>query len=192
MPTVTIGSDDYEVYVTVSTANIYLAGDSLRYPTWSVTSSDDKARAIISATRYIDRQRWQGSKTSDAQVLQFPRSGLTRADGTDVDEAEVPQEVLDATSILAGEIAADPSILNLLNAGSNIRRVQAGSAGVEYFKPTLDSATKLPTSISELLSFFLEGANTSSGEVFGTDYYDDSNNNATYISKKTFGRTQPF
>lgn len=44
---------------------------------WEVTSLDRKQKALTTATRAINNLRFAGSKTDDAQPLEYPRNGDT-------------------------------------------------------------------------------------------------------------------
>ena len=72
-------------YLTVSEAETYFSG---RYnsPAWDESSDTDKNKALITATRSIDRLNFYGEVAVEGQDLQFPR-------GTDT---EIPQDILDA------------------------------------------------------------------------------------------------
>ena len=68
---VTINTEEYDVYATVSDANNYFA---VTYGNeWSDIAATTKPKLLISATKYIDRQNWQGEKVDKEQSLQFPR-----------------------------------------------------------------------------------------------------------------------
>ena len=60
-------------YIDVTNAENYFA-ERLFTDVWNNSTSDDKAKALIMATKKIDRQPLTGRKASDSQVLQFPRS----------------------------------------------------------------------------------------------------------------------
>ncbi len=81
-------------YVDVATASAYLAGhiDGAR---WDAATPDDRERALIQATRQIDRLSLRGAPAEAGQPLAFPRREMTGY-GWAVQSA-VPQAVLDAT-----------------------------------------------------------------------------------------------
>jgi hypothetical protein len=54
---------------------------------WEIASADNQSKALIQSTRIVDGLRFHGSKTDEAQVLQFPRNG----------DDFVPADVLHAT-----------------------------------------------------------------------------------------------
>lgn len=153
MATVTIGGNSYDVYADVAAADLYLAAD-IQYGTlWSNTTPDGKSAALVSATRYIDSKIWQGDKTSGAQALDWPRSGIT-----DVSSVTVPQEVVDASILLAVMAVSDPTALSSSNTVNNVKVAKAGSASVENFKQSSRSITVFPSMVQNLIGGWLDGA----------------------------------
>lgn len=73
-------------YIDLNDANAYFA-DMLDAGEWEAANDATKEKALVTATRNIDRERIIGKKYSDDQPLQFPR--LT-------DGAIIPQVVMDA------------------------------------------------------------------------------------------------
>ena len=141
-------------YIDVADANTYFA-DAIHAEVWEVATPDDKAKALVTATRYLDRQKWNGSKYQDAptQVLDWPRSGLTDAEGNEVDETAVPQEILDATCELALALLANPALQDQDSTGSNIKKMKAGSVELEFIRGT--AGKRFPTIIDELIGLWL-------------------------------------
>ena len=139
-------------YISADEADTYLNG-SLTADSWLTLDEEVKERAIISATRMLDRQRWMGEKTDPAQLLQFPRTGLTDSYGTAVASEVVPQAIKDATAELALSLALDPSVQDQAGTQKGIKRVKAGSAEVEFFFSSVNK--RFSTVVSELVSAFL-------------------------------------
>lgn len=163
MGQVTISGTVFDVYGTEASAKAYLSG-KLSTPAFDAADTNSRKKAQVSATRFIDRARWQGEKTDPAQVLDFPRTGLVDCDtGEELDPDTVPLEIEHATYELMEMLLADPTLVDSTDSGSNIKRVKAGSAEVENFRPTQGRSTRFPTVVHELVSCFL----ASSGEVFG-------------------------
>ena len=105
-----------------ASANSYLSvagGDSianllLGTLAWSSATTDDKGRALISATRYLDELSWIGDRASSTQALGWPRSGIA-LDGVSLSSATIPEQVEQATFDLANALLATPTLLS----GSN-------------------------------------------------------------------------
>lgn len=153
MPTITVGTNSY---ITLANANTYMSA-TLQAAVWSALADATKEAALISAARMIDRQAWQGSKTDSGQAMAWPRSGLVDKDGNEVSSASVPQQVIDAQCELALALSQDSSIQSNTSSSQNIKRVQAGSASVEYFRSV--AGGRFPTVVQELLGLWL-GSNS--------------------------------
>jgi hypothetical protein len=147
-------------YVTRAQANAYLAQSFVYATPWEALGGPAQDRALIEAFQLIERQRYSGTRTGGAgQATQFPRDGITSCDG--YDESAVtpaPAAVRTAQILLAASIVADPSVATSDGQASNIRRAQAGSASVEFFRAGTASGargTRFPTAVQELLRCYL-------------------------------------
>lgn len=159
MTTVTINAIDYDVYADVTTADEFLAADFSATLWRAETDDDQKARALVTATRLLDRMDWLGSKTDVDQALQWPRSDT----GLDeVDPDEVPQAIIDGSIVLAKLIHAGSKVDSSTTTTSNVKRQKAGSVEIEYFFPFEDGA-RLPTEVWELVSRYLSGSGSTLG-----------------------------
>src|SRR3972149_353440 len=72
-PEVTISAVDYDSFSTVASADSYFAA-RLDASAWTSATADNKAKALRTATLFLDRQRWQGDKTDAAPA---PRGWCT-------------------------------------------------------------------------------------------------------------------
>lgn len=162
LSTITISTVEYVSYASVSEADQYLAVDPVRGPTWAALTNDQKGQRLVAATRRLDRLNWAGRKTGGetAQANAFPRTDLAYPDGTAVPDDEVPREVEEATILLAGTIALTPASANVGSSATNTRRVKAGSAEVEFFRPTAGKPLQDETAWA-LVRIFLDGSNAS-------------------------------
>ena len=68
--TITVGTNSY---ISVADATTYF-NDRLYIAEWTAASADDKARALIMATKRIDNLILRGIKSVNTQTLQFPRA----------------------------------------------------------------------------------------------------------------------
>lgn len=146
---------DENTYIDEADADAYFDG-SLSRDDWSVLDTDVKERALITATRMLDRQKWAGTKTDPDQALAWPRTGLTDRDGNELDSATVPQAIKDAQAELALSLYLDPQVQTNTGTGLNTKRLKAGSAEIEYFRPTRNA--RFPTIIQELVGLYLQGS----------------------------------
>lgn len=173
--TVTIDAVSYDVYALtadpVQDTIDYLAG-KLGASSFAALSADDQKRALVSATRWLDRLQWTGSPTDTTtpQPLEHPRTGLIDCNSVAIDDSEVATGVVEAMFELAEIIAADSTTQNSSGQGSNIKSVGAGSAQVEFFRPTIGSAadTRLPTVAQDLIRCFLAGTTITKATATGT------------------------
>ena len=142
------------------------------YTAWLTLSDDDASRTLVSATRYLDQQPWQGKATGIGEdgsptTLQWPRSGVV-VGGVAIDSTTIPTEITEATFELAVMIAASPGLVNKLDQGSNVQAANAGGGtGVAFFAPTSarnGTATVLPPMIQRMVGKFLASATSSTSE----------------------------
>jgi hypothetical protein len=142
LTTITIGAVDYVSNASVAEADDFLAVDPVRATAWTALDADGKGAKLVAATRRLNPLNWDGTKTNGegTQPDAWPRTGVTYLDGTVVSTSEVPIEVGQATMLLAGTIAIDATAAQTATSGSNKKRLKAGSAEIEYFKPTSGKA----------------------------------------------------
>lgn len=166
MGSVVIGGVTYQVYGDHTGAGSLTeyAGGSLAYSaTFSAATPDDQKRAMVEATRVLDRLPWNGTKTVAGQALAWPRTGVTYADGTAVDPNTIPPEVISAAYELALAGLKDPAIFETTTTEDKIKRVEAKGVEVEWFGPR--DGSRLPGRVAELLGQFFAGAGASGSYV---------------------------
>ena len=114
----TAGSATANSYITLSDAEDLIDGlikdDDV--VAWASASTDDKNRALYTATQRIDRERFLGARVTDTQAMQWPRTGVRKPDTyintyavgypfritTDYfTDTEIPDQVKKAQAILA-------------------------------------------------------------------------------------------
>ena len=78
-------------YVTLTEANTYFetVPDS---STWTDKTDDQKNRALISATRWIDSFVFYGDRCDDGQALKFPRNNY-QVDGVELACSTIPLNI---------------------------------------------------------------------------------------------------
>lgn len=174
MGTVVIGANTYNIYGTQAEAQVYL-GAMLTSSAIKFLAADPNTtqrQALVQATRAIDAERWRGAPVlpwdprpipdPGTQPLQFPRTGLTRYDGSVVSSLSVPIEIEQACYVLAAMLVEDPALLDPAQAGaSNVKRVNAKGVEVEFFTTT--SGGRFPTVVQTLLAQFLLGGGSATG-----------------------------
>lgn len=169
-------------YATITEANDYL-DNSVRAGAWEFLGDDEKSRALITATRLIDKQCLVGDQTDPDQPLHFPATGVLDHEGNEVPDDEVPLGITNAMIELAYELTQNPALESSSNTGSNTKRLKAGSVEIEKFRPGDVLGTKgikrFPAVVQEYLAPFLtKGAG--SAQAFGSDQASQFDDCDTY------------
>lgn len=101
-------------------------------------SPQAKASAIRRAARYMDSLNWKGHRTNGRdQGLAWPRTGVTDAEGNEIADNEIPQEVKDAQHIFARAEFQSPGILSpTVVQNEGIKRERVGPLETEYGDPS--------------------------------------------------------
>lgn len=143
--TVEIDSIAYDTYSTVATADQRLnASITSQAVAWRAATTDNKARALVEATRWIDEQDWKGTKTDDLQALAWPRDGVGV---TGIEDGEVPIDIINASIELGALFVADVDLKSTLQQTAT-KRLKAGSVEIEYFRgSSVSTNTAFPKSI---------------------------------------------
>lgn len=114
--TATPGSASANSYISVATgddlANVYLGTLA-----WSSASTDNKGRALIMATRYLDELDWIGSRASTTQALAWPRTDAQCGDWS-YSSTVIPQPIKQACFDLAEALLTTPTLLSGKGAGN--------------------------------------------------------------------------
>lgn len=175
--TITGVTSPVEVYGGLTALTDYLGASSTPgAAAWRALVADDQKRALVDATRYLDAQAWAGTANGTGPTtLQWPRTGVTLADGTAVDAASVPAPIVQAAFELAALIASDPETTLALDAGSNVRTLNAKGTSIEFFSATSakdGTATSMPVVVQRLVGKYLAIVNAAlslgGGISFGT------------------------
>lgn len=169
-------------YASNAEAIAYLALSS-NGQAWAALTEGQQDIALVTATRMLDRARWQGRKTVDTQTLEWPRAEVT-CFGNPVDESVVPDRIINAQIELANLLSIRPTVeTNPTGAQSTgLRRVQAGTVQVEFFarndNTDVASLRRFPTVVWEYISCFLlsalETGGTAAFGVSGDSSFEES------------------
>lgn len=136
----TAGASNANSYLTVadadSFANLYLGTLS-----WASASTDNKGRALIMATRYLDELSYIGEKAATTQALLWPRTEAQCGDWS-FTSSEIPKPIKQATFDLAEYLLGNSTALTGAGAGSselisgipnaNLKRAQIDVISVEF------------------------------------------------------------
>lgn len=190
MPSIPTTGTSGNSYATIAEADAFLDNLIDAGPLWLSVDPDSKARALLHATILLDNQCWIGTKTADSNTLEWPRTGVTDADGNAIDENTVPDQIVNGTIRLAYELSQDPTLASQQNTGSNDKKYVAGSVSIEFFRPGgvlgTNGITRFPFAVMEFIREFLCGySGKGAPSSFGTDHtsqFDDCD---------TYGLDQP-
>jgi len=156
-PVVSLDSD-FAVYADVDTADAYMDG-ALHGDLWRSADDDTKGRALVTATRVLDRQLWQDAYNTYELRLAVPN-------------------IVNASIEMALALIQGNDLQNSTTTAEKVRSLAAGSVRIENFRG-IDLATRFPTIVQELLAPYLAGygatfvskaAGTDGVSIFPTDF----------------------
>jgi len=135
----TPGAADANSYITLAEAQAYADGD-IDAVEWYAASTDQRTRALITATRNLDLVGFVGTRSTTTQALAWPRKDFKTTEKTYADD-EIPAEIKTATwelakslvkdMVVAGQVAGStPLIPGIPNAG--LKRVKLDVMEVEW------------------------------------------------------------
>jgi hypothetical protein len=134
----TLGGTSANSYVTLAAANTYFetVPDS---STWVSKTDDQKNRALISATRWIDALSFYGDRCTETQALKWPRDNY-KVDGIELACTLIPEGIKTATYELARAFANDTSAITSTSGTTGIAdEVELGDLKVKYSKTSQTS-----------------------------------------------------
>ena len=100
--------------------------------TWTDKTDDQKNRALISATRWIDSFVFQGDRCDENQALKFPRTNY-QVDRVELSCSTIPNNIKYAQYELARALANDTgAITGTTGKDGNFSEVKLGDIEVKY------------------------------------------------------------
>lgn len=146
----TPSSPDANSYASLDEAEEYFSLRSPEAINWAAATSEDaKARALLTATRLMDTLiDWDGSVTDEEQALAWPRQALEDANGSELDPAEIPDEVKWAQFEFAEVLLSTDRTADLATAG--IKSIDAG-VSIEF----MDTAPPVRAVIPDIVWDFV-------------------------------------
>ena len=129
--TATLSSATANSYVTLAEANTYFetVPDS---STWTNKTDDQKNRALIAATRWIDSFIFYGDRCDNEQALKFPRNNY-KVDDVELNCTSIPNNIKYAQYELARALANDTdAITGSTGTDGNFSEVKLGDIEVKY------------------------------------------------------------
>jgi hypothetical protein len=142
----TVGSASANSYLTLAAAQEIIDGfvQDADVTAWASATTDQKNRALFTATQRLDRERFLGARATDTQALQWPRTGVRKPDTyintyavgfpfritTDYfTDTEIPTQVQYAQVVLATYLNNNPDGLGLSGL-EDYKNVKIGSIDV--------------------------------------------------------------
>ena len=180
MGQVTISGNTFDVYGDEAGAKAYFAGH-INSADYDNATSNNRRKAHVSATRWIDRELWQGtiSDATTPQPLAFPRDGLVDCQGNALPDDTTPDDIVNATYELMLILLGDSNAIKKASTFDNTKRLKAGSAEIEKFRPGDPSGgagKTFPVEAQKLVQCYLASATKSNGVAYGdsqTSQFDD-------------------
>tara|TARA_R100000231_G_scaffold1530_4_gene2606 strand:+ start:179 stop:739 length:561 start_codon:yes stop_codon:yes gene_type:complete len=143
----TVGSSIANSYISLQEAQDIIDGliEDDDVVAWASSTTDQKNRALFTATQRIDRERFLGARVTDTQALQWPRTGVRKPDTyintysvgfpfritTDYyTDTEVPDQVKKAQAVLAVYLNNNKDGLGLSGL-EDYKRVKLGNLEAE-------------------------------------------------------------
>ncbi len=146
----TAGAANANSYLELADAQILIDGlvEDDDITAWATATTDQKNRALYTATQRLDRERFLGSRVNSTQALQWPRTGVRKPDTyintysigfpfrltTDYyTDTEIPDQLKKAQAILASYLNNNKSALNLTGLEA-YSRVGVGGVAVSPYR----------------------------------------------------------
>ena len=143
----TVGGANANSYLTLAAAELVIEGfvQDDDVTAWASATTDQKNRALYTATQRLDRERFLGARATDTQALQWPRTGVRKPDTyintyavgfpfritTDYyTDTEIPDQIKKAQCVLAVYLNNNKDGM-ALSGLEDYKRVQIGSLSVE-------------------------------------------------------------
>ena len=156
------GKADANAYASVADGDAYHAGH-LYASAWTAATADNKAVALVMASRLIDAEyQFGGTRSVASQALQWPREDCPDPDAGDmVAETMVPKAVVEAACELARELILTDR--TAAPAGEGLKYYN--NAGVQTGYDKADTRPIIPAIVQALLAKYGALIKSKSGSV---------------------------
>ena len=129
--TATLKSATANSYVTLAEADTYFE-TTPESSTWDNKTDDQKNRALIAATRWIDSLIFEGDRCDENQALKWPRNNY-HVDRVELTCSAIPNNIKYAQYELARALANDTdAITGTTGKDGNFEEVKLGDIQVKY------------------------------------------------------------
>ena len=149
----TVGGNSSNSYLSVADADAIIderVGDT---SAWTDAETSDKEKALISATRRLDQQTFQGCKTVSTQSLKWPRYETYDDDGYVYASDAIPAPIKHATAELAFVLISDPTLID----DTGLEAFDQISTGDTSITPKQRQAGTLPAHVQRYLRGLTRG-----------------------------------
>lgn len=164
----TAGGANANSYLTLADAQAIVDGmvEDADVTAWASATTDQKNRALYTATQRLDRERFIGAKATNTQALQWPRTGVRKPD-TYVNtyatgfpfrisedyfaETDIPDQVKRAQVVLAVYLNNNKDGIGLSGL-EDFKNVQLGSLNVTPDKTGAVGADRVPPLLERYLT----------------------------------------
>ena len=115
--TALLGASEFNSYLSIEEGNT-LADQSLSDLAWDGKLDEEKAKSLVSATRWMDSLDYVGTKCSNSQPLKWPRANAVCGD-YNYGCSDLPKEIEFGTFQLACILLGDPNFISGSNPGND-------------------------------------------------------------------------
>lgn len=148
----TVGGTSSNSYVTLQEADDYYINRS-HFTGWLALDEDVKSSLLVTASLQLDWYiKWKGTKATETQSMEWPRTGVVDKNVFDVSDAIIPVSVKQAVFELAlSSVKSDRTADNPL---AGISSIKAGSLAVKAEDPSFTSTAKqaIPEKVKKILT----------------------------------------
>jgi hypothetical protein len=114
----------------------------------------------------LDRQNWEGAKTSASQPLEWPRTGVYDKNGDAVSSSTIPQAITDATIEQALVFVKDAEAATSADGGS-VKSLTTEETTVVF--ANVAKAKQFNSVVMQLIQQFLASGGVGVPVAYGTD-----------------------
>lgn len=148
----TPGSPSANSYATVAEASAYFDG-RLVTAAWDDADDEQRAKALVSATRRIDREPFIADRSKHDQALEWPRWPVANPFGQAYGTEEIPQFLKEAVYELAYDFLTTPTTDREQPVQAQpLTSLSAGSVSLTFDTSLTYSTRPLPPSVVALLA----------------------------------------
>jgi hypothetical protein len=157
-------------FVSVARADEIMSGQLYADQDWENADTDEKSRALITATRLICDAvpMWMGYPTTLIQSLPFPRSGIYGQDGLYYRPDVNPVVLEEATAEFARQLIALKRMPDSPAKYEGIKSLKAGPVDIVFDETRSQRTVELPPSVMQKLRWLTGSISRLSAPVVRT------------------------